>query len=477
MENIEFLKKVEESIILNSGITREDFDAKFSSFKEVNNEEKSDNRYFDIIKFLVYSSGLKTQVVDNKIEIINKYFPDYQTAAKYSKEDISNILSDENMIKHPGKADGIVKNANIISALVNEFGSIKNYIDSLISDNSIDNLKDIYKNIKAKFSYLGELTTFDFMNKIGLDVVMPSSSIRRFLERLGLIEEEIKEWSPDTEQQKIEKHFILNEFILEFSQETNNSVNYINEVFQLFCKDICKEEPKCELCPSNDICNFNKSYSVKKAEKEYDEFIESAVNTEQETAFTIIASFGAISGWLFAEFPLTQENIKLQIYEMAIFSMKEVYSLSDEFSVKALKIGRKFGEIYFQNNEFYFRGLMKACGATNLGSENVGDLVLFLCFINSVLNNYESWEIRDKYNSNIHSICCDQLEAENIFEETQKASNEFFERSSEYLQTQYPVEKIEDTNSDKEVENNGFPEDFDEDEFVKNAKALLGDLF
>ncbi len=244
--------KLENGLMASMGLSRKEFDKKFVETKELTFSEKSDDWYFDTLKFIAFYSGFKADTVTKKTDIINKYFPDYQTVAKYGKNEIKKMMDDKEMISHLGKIEGTIKNANIFIEIIKEFGSIHNYLVSL---NPEKDLKKFYNTIKKKFAYLGEITAFHFMLEIGLDVVKPDRVLARIFERLGLIENEKQYWE-------------LINYARAFARETGHPIRYIDMIFVMYGQvtdfGICLDTPKCEICQLTANCEYFKKKELKK---------------------------------------------------------------------------------------------------------------------------------------------------------------------------------------------------------------------
>jgi DNA-3-methyladenine glycosylase I len=244
----EVFTKLEASLMMQYGISKKEFDKEFSSFKDLTFSEKTDDWYFDDLKFIAFYSGFKAETVTNKTEIINKHFPNYKTVAKYGEKEIAKIMADKEMIKHPGKIQGVINNAKIFVELVKEYGSIHKYLVSLKPD---ENLETFYKEIRKKFSYLGEITAFHFMLEIGLNCVKPDRVLVRIFKRLGLIEKDKQFW-------------LLIEHARKFAEATGHPIRYIDAIFVIYGQEgeheICLEnKPKCNLCQLQPYCEYYKS--------------------------------------------------------------------------------------------------------------------------------------------------------------------------------------------------------------------------
>ena len=245
----QIFEKIENSLLLNYGLSKSEFDNEFFSFKSLNYSIKSDAYYFDILKFIPFYAGFKTETVLKKVDVINKYFPDYKIVSNYSSEEVDKMMNDPEMIKNLNKINSIIKNAKAFVNLINEYGSIHNYIESFKPNNAIDNLFLLKHSLQNTFSYLGEITVFHFMTEIGLNVLKPDRVIQRIFERLGLI---------------VDRGQILESISIgqQMAFETGYPIRYVDVILVIFGQiaknGICFEEkPKCNLCQLSSNCNYN----------------------------------------------------------------------------------------------------------------------------------------------------------------------------------------------------------------------------
>lgn len=233
---------LKQSLMSIMKLNEKKFDKKYATTSTIKFSNKSDNWYFDVLKFIILDSGLKSGTAIKKSDIINFHFPNIETVAKYGEQELKVILEDENMIKHPGKLKSIVKNANICLDLVKEFGSVHNYLESL---NPNEDLKNFYNVVKNKFAHLGEITTFQFMADIGLSVEKPDPVLSRTFERIGLIDDPEDIWE-------------IVEAANEFTSD-KYSLKDISLLFEIFGNGICDEKPNCDICQMTNICHYYQS--------------------------------------------------------------------------------------------------------------------------------------------------------------------------------------------------------------------------
>lgn len=246
--------KLEDSLKSNyEKVTQKSFEKEYQWARNLVFDEKTDDWYFDTLKFIAFYSGFKAGTVTNKTDVINKHFSDFRTVANYGNEDIDRIMSDLEMIRHKRKIEGVIENAKAIVEIIEDedYGSVQKYIESFKPNKSKARLKDFYNILRSKFAYLGDVTAFHFMMEIGLDVVKPDRVLVRIFKRLRLIDDE-------------KQYFELIEHARNFSKATGEKIRYIDLVFVVYGQEteyaICLEDnPKCGLCQLHEYCKLYQS--------------------------------------------------------------------------------------------------------------------------------------------------------------------------------------------------------------------------
>lgn len=253
----EIFLNIENTLRKQSSFSEEKFNSRFGQFKHFENQEFSNYDYYNKLVEIVFYSGMNAATVSKKMPTIKKYFSNYREASSYDKTKIKEIMSDPGMIKNKPKIEACVKNANVFINIINEFGSIKDYIENYQPQKNFENLLLFKEAIDYRFAYLGQITSYHFMTEIGLPVLKPDRVITRIFERLGLIEDKSQYLKTVIQGRKM-------------SQATGYPIKYVDiclvkygqkgkdDFFGL--KDgICLEKnPKCSFCNINDYCSYNK---------------------------------------------------------------------------------------------------------------------------------------------------------------------------------------------------------------------------
>ena len=120
--------------------------------------------YLEQMSKIVFSAGLNWNVVNKKWPDIKSSFADFAVAkvAKFDSSDVDKMLKDAKMIRSGGKINAVIKNARAILDLEKEFGSFRSYFDKFNKD-TVGLLKDL----KKRFSYLGDSTSVMFLYGVG----------------------------------------------------------------------------------------------------------------------------------------------------------------------------------------------------------------------------------------------------------------------------------------------------------------------
>ncbi|MBI2832531.1 MAG: DNA-3-methyladenine glycosylase I [Chloroflexi bacterium] len=248
--------KIESTLIIVGSLNMpvDQLKGKLDSFKHLGTKTFSDADYYWILVSVIFYSGFRAATVNEKLDLIRAYFPDYQTVANYDGDKVNEILADPQMIKNRRKVESCVNNALMFNSIVGTYGSFQSYIDSFAPKTSFENLMLFKEELELKFSGLGRITTYHVLTDIGMPVVKPDRVVCRIFKRLGLIESD----------QQFLKTVIHGR---KFAQATGYPIRYIDIVFAVYGQEeskefglksgICLEEnPGCFFCGAKDNCNY-----------------------------------------------------------------------------------------------------------------------------------------------------------------------------------------------------------------------------
>lgn len=144
-----------------------------------------DRDLYELLVLESFQAGLNWLTILKKRESFRKAFDefDYKIVAQYSESKISELLTNENIIRHHGKIEAAINNAKAFIDFKQEYGSFSKYIWGFVEGktllNSFSNLnevpsqtelsQDISRDLKRRgFKFLGPTTVYAFMQAAGL---------------------------------------------------------------------------------------------------------------------------------------------------------------------------------------------------------------------------------------------------------------------------------------------------------------------
>ena len=141
----------------------------------------NDNKLFEMLILESFQAGLSWLTILKKRKNFKLAFDDFDVlkVAKYDDKKVEELILDEGIIRHNGKINATINNANVFIEIQKEFESFDNYIWSF-TDNKI--IKAEYK----KESDLSKKISED-LKKRGMKFVGPTI-IYSYLESIGIID-------------------------------------------------------------------------------------------------------------------------------------------------------------------------------------------------------------------------------------------------------------------------------------------------
>jgi len=144
-----------------------------------------DDRLFEKICLEGFQSGLSWITILRKRENFRAAFKnfDFAQVAEYDERDVERLLQDAGIIRHRGKIEATINNAARALDMVDEFGSIKNYIwdwrptefepdlkePDLLVPNQTATSKALSSDLKKRgWKFFGPTTAYAFMQAMGL---------------------------------------------------------------------------------------------------------------------------------------------------------------------------------------------------------------------------------------------------------------------------------------------------------------------
>lgn len=145
-----------------------------------------DDRYiFEMLNLEGAQAGLSWNIVLSKRQAYQEAFQhfDIQYCAQLSEEDLAFIKEHFGVIKHSAKLKSVRSNAQAVIRIQKEWGSFANFLWSFSNDQVIDNIwlsdaqipaqsaisVQLSKELKKRgFKFVGPVTTYSFMQAIGM---------------------------------------------------------------------------------------------------------------------------------------------------------------------------------------------------------------------------------------------------------------------------------------------------------------------
>ena len=129
----------------------------------------NDDAYFENACRIIFQSGLNWSVIDKKWSTTRKAFYDFsvEKVACFGDADLERLMKDEGIVRHRGKLQAIIVNAQQFKGIQKQYGSFKKYLDSLDKSN---NYAGVVKELSRKFKWLGPSSASLFLYTVGEDI-------------------------------------------------------------------------------------------------------------------------------------------------------------------------------------------------------------------------------------------------------------------------------------------------------------------
>jgi len=140
-----------------------------------------DQRLFEKLSLEGFQSGLSWRTILAKRENFRKAFHhfDFDRVARFTQRDVERLLKDQGIVRHRGKIEAVINNAQRAQELVKEAGSLAAYVwrfepdakslsqpqTASTSPESIALSKDLKK---RGWKFVGPTTVYAFMQAMGL---------------------------------------------------------------------------------------------------------------------------------------------------------------------------------------------------------------------------------------------------------------------------------------------------------------------
>lgn len=129
----------------------------------------NDNAYFENLCRVIFQTGLNWHVVEKKWQGIKKAFFDFnvEMIAHFGDSDVERLLNNPDIIRNRYKIRAIIENAKKFLELDNQYGSFKDYLDSLDKSN---NYQKVIQDLSDKLERVGPTTATLFLYSVGENI-------------------------------------------------------------------------------------------------------------------------------------------------------------------------------------------------------------------------------------------------------------------------------------------------------------------
>jgi DNA-3-methyladenine glycosylase I len=152
-----------------------------------------DIRLYEKICLEGFQAGLSWITILRKRENFRKAFAgfDFKKVAKFTEKDVERLLKDEGIIRHRGKIEAAINNAQRTIELIKEFGSLYNYFKQFIpeSDQSVSYSE---KAIRARPIHSNSIALSKDLRKRGFKFVGPTTMYAH-MQASGMVNDHVED--------------------------------------------------------------------------------------------------------------------------------------------------------------------------------------------------------------------------------------------------------------------------------------------
>jgi 3-methyladenine DNA glycosylase Tag len=122
--------------------------------------------YLEIMTIAVFQAGTSWALIRNKWPGFRRAFSDFdpQTVSRYGAREVSQLLENPEIVRSAKKITGTIQNAKVMLQLDKEHAGFVNYL------RSHKTYKALSADINRRFKYVGELSVYYFLFRIGESV-------------------------------------------------------------------------------------------------------------------------------------------------------------------------------------------------------------------------------------------------------------------------------------------------------------------
>ncbi len=119
--------------------------------------------YLAVMSRAIFQAGMSWKLIDSKWDAYLRLFEGFEPilVAAFGEGDIERIMTDGGVVRTYKKIAGTIENARTLLALDREYGGFRNYL------RSFDSYDALAANLKRRFQFLGELSAYYFLFRVG----------------------------------------------------------------------------------------------------------------------------------------------------------------------------------------------------------------------------------------------------------------------------------------------------------------------
>jgi DNA-3-methyladenine glycosylase I len=153
---------------------------------------RDDRALFEKISLEGFQSGLSWLTILRKRDNFRRAFADFEAVrvARFGRRDVVRLLGDAGIVRHGGKIESTINNAKRCADLVDEFGSLSNYVWRFEPDPKTRPKKITWEAVKAMASTTESTALSKDLRKRGWTFVGPTT-MYAFMQAMGLVNDHL----------------------------------------------------------------------------------------------------------------------------------------------------------------------------------------------------------------------------------------------------------------------------------------------
>jgi 3-methyladenine DNA glycosylase Tag len=144
-------------------------DSVYTSWMYRGRKHPTDSEYFENLSRCVFQSGLNWATIAERWPAFREAFEGFEVAhvAGYGATDIARLMGDARIIRNRNKILATIHNAREFERIMNEYGSIAIWLNSLDKSN---NYQGVVRRITSRFKHVGSTSVPLWLYSVGEDI-------------------------------------------------------------------------------------------------------------------------------------------------------------------------------------------------------------------------------------------------------------------------------------------------------------------